>query len=86
MKCGHDKYRFYANLLKLAAQSGDINQLKETWQSVPKHLKREFFLLEVYIVGRLQYPDTADCEVMIRRIIKNNPDEVLVKLYGKSTR
>jgi HemY protein len=73
----------YANLLKLAAQSGEVNQLKETWQSVPKHLKREFFLLEVYFVGRLQYPDTADCEVMIRRIIKNEPDEVLVKLYGK---
>lgn len=73
----------YANLLKLAAQSGDINQLKEAWQAIPKNLKREYFLLEVYIAVRLQYPDTADCEVMIRRIIKNNPDEALVRLYGK---
>ncbi|NNE38903.1 MAG: hypothetical protein HKN08_11405, partial [Gammaproteobacteria bacterium] len=73
----------HAKLLSSAAQTGDETKLKEAWQSVPKKLKTELYLLEVYITGRLQFPNTSDCEVILRKIIKTNPDHALVRLYGQ---
>ncbi len=75
--------QIYAKLLSGAAQTGEVNELKETWRDIPKKLKNEFYLLEVYITGRLQFSNTADCEVILRKIIKTNPDQALVRLYGQ---
>ncbi len=73
----------FAKLLTNTAQAGDEHKLKETWQDIPKNLRSDLYLLEVYITGRLQFPDTRDCEAMLRKIIKTNPDHGLVRLYGK---
>jgi HemY protein len=73
----------YAELLNTAARSGQVDDLKSAWNAVPNRLKKEFYLMEVYIRGRLNYPDTTDCEVMLRRIIRQNPDPALVRLYGQ---
>ena len=72
----------YAHILSKASESGNVGDLKEVWHSIPKKLKREFYLLEVYVQARLKFPDTSDCEVMLRRVIKNHPDPALIRLYG----
>ena len=73
----------YAHILNSASKTGDIKKLNEVWHRIPKKLKKEFYLMEVYINGRIQYPETTDCEIMIRRVIKHNPDPALVRLYGQ---
>jgi HemY protein len=72
----------YANIITTVGGTSTLNELKDIWQTVPKKLKKEFYLLEVYIKARLKFPDTSDCEVMIRRVIRHSSDPVLVRLYG----
>jgi HemY protein len=69
-------------ILNKAADTGDVQDLNNAWQRVPKKLKQELYLTEVYVSGRLRYPETADCEALLRPIIRDNPDPALVRLYG----
>jgi HemY protein len=73
----------YANIIRTAGNTSGLKELKDIWLTVPKKLKKEFYLLEVYISARLIFPDTSDCEVMIRKVIRHSPDSVLVRLYGQ---
>lgn len=70
-------------ILVQAAGSGDVRDLNKAWDKVPKKLKKELYLIEVYISGRLCYEDTSDCEPLIRQVIRDNPDPGLVRLYGQ---
>jgi HemY protein len=72
----------YANLLTTAGKTGNVADLNETWKRIPKSLKSELYLIEVYISARLAYPDTTDCEPLLKQVIKHNPDPALVRLYG----
>jgi len=71
----------YAQLLNAAA--GDsLADLNQAWEKIPKRLKRELYLLEVYVNGRLGFADTSDCEPMLRQVIKHQHDAALIRLYG----
>lgn len=72
----------YARILERAAALGHLDHLQQAWHKVPKKLRKEYYLIEVYIKGRLKYGGTDDCEVMLRRVIKHHPDPALVRLYG----
>ncbi|HSR63794.1 MAG TPA: heme biosynthesis HemY N-terminal domain-containing protein [Gammaproteobacteria bacterium] len=72
----------YAGLLQSAGDSADIRKLEDTWQSVPKKLKQELYLLEIYVLEKLRFADTADCEPLLRRVLKKNWDTGIVRLYG----
>jgi HemY protein len=72
----------YAGLLQEAGKSRERNQLEETWGNIPRKLKEEFYLIEVYVRARLNFPDTSDCEELLRKILKNRWDDNLVSLYG----
>jgi HemY protein len=72
----------YAHVLIMAANSGEVEELNQAWQAIPKKIRKELFLIEVYVNGRLQFPDTSDCEVLLRQVIKRNPDPGLIRLYG----
>lgn len=74
--------RAYANILDAASRTGNVADLVEAWERIPKKLKKELYLIEVYVSGRLRYPDTADCEPLLRQVIKVRPDPALVRLYG----
>ena len=73
----------YAHKLTRASESGQLDDLNEVWRGIPKKLKQELYLLEVYIRSRLNYPNTFDCEVMLRRALKRHPDPALIRLYGR---
>ena len=72
----------YSGLLKEAGNLNDKNQLVTIWTGIPRKLKQHLYLIEVYVSERLKYPDTADCEILLRTALKRQWDSALVRLYG----
>lgn len=72
----------WAGLLREAGDAADKNALEHAWQDIPKKLRREFYLLEVYTLEKLRFPDAADCEPLLRKALKRRWDSELVRLYG----
>lgn len=72
----------YAHILTEAGKSGNVLDLNQAWNNIPKQLKKELYLIEVYVTARLGYADTSDCEPLVRQVIKHNHDPALVRLYG----
>lgn len=72
----------YAGLLQQAGKSIDQYKLQAEWNKIPKKLKNELYLIEAYVRERLRFPDTDDCERLIRQTLKRKWDSVMVGLYG----
>jgi HemY protein len=72
----------YAGLLKEAGSLNNKEKLNTVWANIPRKLKQHFYLIEVYINERLQFEDTADCELLLRSALKRQWDNMLVRLYG----
>jgi HemY protein len=72
----------YAGLLEESGLSHERNKLEDVWQQIPRKLRNDFCLIEVYIRARLKYADSGDCEELLRKILKNQWDSNLVGLYG----
>ena len=72
----------YTGLLQIAGKAADRRRLEEVWNNIPRKLQKEFYILEVYINERLRFPDTADCEVLLREVLKHQWDPALVRLFG----
>lgn len=72
----------YTGLLQLAGKTADRRRLEEVWNSIPKKLQKELYILEIYIKERLRFPETADCEILLRDVLKHQWDPALVRLYG----
>jgi HemY protein len=72
----------HQGLLRRAAASGRRDRLEAEWRLLPAKLQREPRLLAAYVDGRLRYPDTADCEPLLRRAIERDWDAELIRLYG----
>jgi len=76
------QFEVYAGLLRNAGESGDRDRLEQEWQAIPKKLRAEYYLIEVYVNERLRFPETADCEELLRRVLKKKWDAALIRLYG----
>ncbi len=72
----------YAGLLKEAGTRDNKKQLDSVWLSIPRKLKQHFYLIEVYVVERLRFAGTEDCEELLRATLKKNWDAILIRLYG----
>jgi HemY protein len=75
----------YAGLLKEAGKLSNKDKLNMIWLSIPRKLKQHFYLIEVYIDERLKFDNTEDCELLLRRALKQQWDSMLVRLYGLVT-
>jgi HemY protein len=75
----------YVGLLKEAGKLSNKEKLNMIWLSIPRKLKQHFYLLEVYIDERLKFDNTEDCELLLRRALKQQWDNMLVRLYGLVT-
>jgi len=71
-----------AEILTAAARSGDVNDLNTAWARIPARLKQEPEVLQAYVSGRLRYPDTTECEVLLRDPVRTTLEPNLVRLYG----
>ena len=72
----------YAGLLRKAGERPDRSELLQEWNYMSGKLQREPYLIEVYITERLRFPDSRDCEPLLKQALKRQWDEKLVHLYG----
>ncbi len=72
----------YAGMLRAAGESRDRERLDREWANIPRKLKEEFSLIEEYIQARRFFPDTSDCEQLLRKVLKSRWNDALVCLYG----
>jgi len=72
----------YAGLLREAGNCAVLESLEKVWRAIPGKLKKHFYLIEVYILERLRFADTKDCEPLLKQALKRQWDEVIVRLYG----
>jgi HemY protein len=72
----------YAGLLRKAGNSASKKQLEKAWEDIPKKLRKELHLLEVYTREKLKFADTEDCEPLLRQALKIRWDTEIVRLYG----
>ena len=72
----------YAGLLEVSGFEKNEQHLGNTWLSIPKKLRSEFYLIDVYVQQRLQFDQHHDSEILLRNAIKKDWDTRLVRLYG----
>jgi HemY protein len=72
----------YAGLLQESGLCRERSKLEGVWQQIPRKLRNDFYLIEVYVRARLKLPDSSDCEELLRNTLKNHWDTNLVVLYG----
>ena len=77
----------YGGLLKRTGskQGGlksDKERLNNVWLNIPRRLRNEFHLIEVYTEEKLNLSDSSDCEPLIHKALKKQWDIGLVGLYG----
>ncbi len=76
------KLEAYGGLLKQIGEEEDKKKLNNIWFNIPRKLRTEFYLIEVYTKEKLKLSDTADCEPLIRKALKKHWDVALLNLYG----
>ena len=72
----------YGGLLKNISLDGDKERLNNAWLNIPRKLRAEFHLIEVYTEEKLKLSDSSDCEPLIHKALKKQWDIALVGLYG----
>jgi len=73
----------YAGLIRDAGRGADRMRLDAVWHSIPRRMRREPRVLEAYVAERLRFPDTVDCELLLRRHLDRSRDPGLMRLYGQ---
>lgn len=57
-------------------------KINNAWLNIPRKLRTEFHLIEVYTEQKLKVTDTLDCEPLIHKALKKQWDVALLGLYG----
>lgn len=73
----------YGGLLKNISLDGDKEKLNNAWLNIPRKIRTEFHLIEVYTEEKLKLSDSSDCEPLIHKALKKQWDLALVDLYGQ---
>ena len=69
----------YAGQLR---EASDLAQLDNCWEQVPGKLREELSIIEAYVEASIRLERTADCEGILRKAIKKEWHDSLVRLYG----
>ena len=79
---GSGRSEAYAGLIRNGGRETDRGRLISVWHSIPRRMRREPRVLEAYVVERLRFPDTVDCEELLRESLNRSRDSGLMRLYG----
>ncbi len=58
-------------------------ELNNVWLSIPKKLRSQLHLIEVYTEEKLKFSDSLECEPLLRKALKKHWDVALIGLYGQ---
>jgi HemY protein len=72
----------YAGSLIEAALSPTKDELCVAWKQIARKLQNEIYLIDVYVTERIRFPNTGDCEEILRKSLKKVWDGNLIRLYG----
>lgn len=72
----------HRELIIIATQRGKLDQLKASWQHVPKALRTDREMVQHYTRCLLTLDGHDDAEAIVRDTVKRNWDEQLVYIYG----
>ena len=72
----------YGGLLRQTGLEVNKEKLNCVWLNIPKKLRSEFHLIEVYTEEKLKLADASDCEPLIHKALKKQWDIALLGLYG----
>ena len=72
----------YGGLLKKVSMGGDKEKLNNAWSNIPRKLRAQYHLIEVYTKEKLKLADASDCEPLIQKALKKQWDIALLGLYG----
>lgn len=72
----------YGGLLKQVGLDADKVKLNNVWSNIPRKLRTELHLIEVYTEEKLKLADASDCEPLIHKALKKQWDIALLGLYG----
>jgi HemY protein len=76
------KLEAYAGLLREAGENANKQNLEQIWHEIPKKLRKEIHLIEVYSREKLMFADSVECETLLKAAIKHKWDAEIVRLYG----
>ncbi len=72
----------HREMITIATQRGKLEQLKASWQHVPKPLRADLTMAQHYTRCLLTLDAHNDAEAVVRETLKRNRDDQLVYLYG----
>lgn len=72
----------YAGLMYHAGQDENKKELDRVWGKIPKKIRGELHLLEVYATEKLKFADTRLCEPLLRKALRKQWDVAIIRLYG----
>jgi HemY protein len=73
----------YGGLLRQTGLGGNKEKLNSAWLNIPRKLRTELHLIEVYTEEKLKLADASDCEPLIHKALKKQWDIALLGLYGQ---
>jgi len=72
----------FSELLKKAAEQGDVQEIKALWQSIPGHVKDMPGVRAIYFAAMIDSQAGAEIEDELTAALEKNWDETLIILYG----
>lgn len=75
--------RAYIGLMHQAGQHRHRDSLDAVWRDMPRRLRTEPRLIEVYVGECLNVGVTSDCEKLLRQTLKKTWHPGLIELYGR---
>lgn len=72
----------HREMITIATQRGKVDQLKASWQHVPKALRSNIEMAQHYTRCLLTLDAHDDAETVVRDTLKRNRDDQLIYLYG----
>jgi HemY protein len=74
--------RVYAGLMRQAVAEVDRERLNTVWKQIPKHLRNQADIVEIYIQQLQASGNDDEAESLLEKAIEKSWDERLVELYG----
>ncbi len=72
----------FSNLLKLAAERGDAQEVQTLWSDIPSYIKRMQGLSAIYFAAMINAGAGAKVEEELTKLLSVNWDETLLVLFG----
>ena len=74
--------KVYAGIIEKAANVGDLDLLKKTWERIPRHLHKNTRMVCLYAKQLIACKDGINAAALLNASLKKKWDDVLVNLYG----